>query len=86
VNKQIVVRDFKYVGKICPLRIDHIIWCMCSGCKHTVDSILWEMSEVITHKWIAIGLSNLVERLPHDPPCLTSDQDQKVKAQGHKVT
>jgi len=24
--------------------------------------------------------------LPRDPPCMTTDQGQKVKGQGHKVT
>jgi len=63
VNRQIGVRDFKYVGKICSLRIGHVMQHMRSGCRHIVSGILWEMSELITQEWIAIGSSNLVEGL-----------------------
>jgi len=63
VNKQIGVRDFKYVGKICPLRVGHVIWRMRSGCKRTVNGILWDMSELITQERIAVGSSNWVEGL-----------------------
>jgi len=63
MNTQIEVRNFKYMGKICPLRIGHVIRRMCSGCKCTVNRILWEMSELITQEWIAIGSLNLVEGL-----------------------
>jgi len=27
-----------------------------------------------------------VEYVTTDPPCMTTDQDQKIKAQGHKLT
>jgi len=63
VNMQIRVRDFKYVGKICPVRIGQVIRCMCSACKRTVNGIWWEMSELITQERIAVGSSNLVEVL-----------------------
>jgi len=58
----------------------------CSGCKHNVNGILLEMSELTTQEWIAVGSSNLVEGWPRDPPCMTNNQRQKVKGQGHKVT
>jgi len=60
VNKQIGVRDFKYVGKKCPLRIGHVIRRMRSGCKRIVNGILRDMSELITQERIAVGCSNLV--------------------------
>ena len=34
-----------------------------SGCKRIVNGIIWEMSELITQEWIAVGSSNLVEGL-----------------------
>jgi len=46
--RQIGVREFKYVEKIYPLLIGHVIQCMFSGCKCIVNGILWEMSELIT--------------------------------------
>jgi len=49
--------------KFAPLRIGHVIRRMRSGCKRIVNGILWEMSELITQEGIAIGSSNLVERL-----------------------
>jgi len=55
--------DFKYVGKICPLRIGHVIRRMRSGCKRIYNGILQEMSELITQERIAVGSSNLVEGL-----------------------
>jgi len=61
VHTQIGVRDFKYVGKICG--IGHVIQRMRSGCKHIVNGILWEMSELTTQERIAVGSSNLVEWL-----------------------
>jgi len=64
MNGQIGVRDFKYVGKICPLRIGHVIRRMRSGCKRIVNGILWETSELlITQERIAVGSSNLVKGL-----------------------
>jgi len=36
---------------------------MRSGCKRIVNSILWEMSELITQERIAVGSSNLVDGL-----------------------
>ena len=57
VNRQIGVRDFKYVGKICPLRIGHVIRRMRSGCRRIVNGILWEMSELISQERIAVGSS-----------------------------
>jgi len=50
VNRQIEVKDFKYGIKFIPspLRIGHVIRRMGSGCKRIVNSILWEMSELIT--------------------------------------
>ena len=63
VNRQIGVRDFKYVGKICPLHIGHVIRRMRSGCKRIVNDILWKMSKLITQERIAIGSSNLVKGL-----------------------
>jgi len=86
VDGQIGVRDFKYAGKICPLRIGHMIRCMRSGYTHIVNGILLEMSELITEERIAVGSSNLAEGLITDPPCTTTDQGQKVKGQGHTVT
>jgi len=55
--------DFKYVGKICPVRIGHVVRRMRSGHKRIVNGILWEMSELITQERIAVGSSNLVEGL-----------------------
>ena len=46
-----------------PLRIGHVIRRMRSGCKRIVDGILWEMSELITQEWIAVGSSNLGNNL-----------------------
>jgi len=63
MNKQIGVNHFKYMGKICPLRIGHVIRRMHSGCKRIVSDILWETSELITQERIAVGCSNLVEEL-----------------------
>ena len=62
-NRQIGVRDFKYVGEICPLRIGHVIRRMRSGCRCIVNGILREMSELINQEGIAVGSSNLVEGL-----------------------
>jgi len=64
---QIGVRNFKYVGRICPLRIGHVIWRMRSGCRRIVNGILWEMSELITQERIAVRSSNLVEGLNTRP-------------------
>ena len=61
VNRQIGVRDFKYVGKICPPRTGHVIRRMRSGYKRIANGILWELSELITQERIAVGFSNLVE-------------------------
>jgi len=33
--------DLKYVGKICSLRMGHVIRRMRSGCKRIVNGILW---------------------------------------------
>jgi len=63
VNRQIGVRDFKYAGKICPLRIGHVIRRMRSGYKRIVNGMLQEMSELITQERIALRSSNLVEEL-----------------------
>ena len=60
---EIGVRDFKYVGKICPQCIGHEIRRMRSGCRRIVNGILREMSELITQERIAVGFSNLVEGL-----------------------
>jgi len=46
---------------------------MRSGCKRILYGILREMSELITQERIAVGLSNLLEGLPRDPPCMTTD-------------
>ena len=83
---QIGVRDFKYVGKICPLRIGHVIRRMRGGCKLIVNGILCEMSELITQERIAVGSSNWWTDCSRQPPCMTTDQGQKVKCQGHEVT
>ena len=61
MNRQIWVREFKYVGKICPLRTGNVILRMRSGCKLIVGGILWEMSELITEERIAVESPNLVE-------------------------
>jgi len=64
VNRQIGVRDFKYVGKFAPAhRTGQVVWRMRSGCKRIVNGILWDMSELITQERIAVGSSNLVEGL-----------------------
>jgi len=57
------VTDFKYVEKICTLLIRHVIQRMRSVCKRIVNDILWEMSELVTQEWIAVGSSSLVEGL-----------------------
>jgi len=57
------VRDFNCVGKICHLRILHMIWRMRSGCRSILYDILREMSELINQEQIALGSSNLVEGL-----------------------
>jgi len=41
VNRQIGVRNFKYMGKSNPLHIGHVVWCMHSGHKGTVNSSQW---------------------------------------------
>jgi len=51
-----------------------------------VNGILWEMLELITQERIAVGSSNLVDGGTRDPPCMTTDQSQNVKGQGHKLT
>ena len=61
--KEIGVRDFKYMGKICPLRIGHVIRRMRSGCRRIVNGMLWEMSELVTQERIAVGSSSMVEGL-----------------------
>jgi len=61
VNRQIGVREFKYVGKICPLRTCNVILRMRSGCKRIVDGILWGMPELITRERIAVESSNLAD-------------------------
>jgi len=48
--------------------------------------ILWEMSELITQERIAVGSTNFVEGLTTCPPCMTTEQGQKVKGQRHNVT
>jgi len=61
-----MIRDFKYVRKILPLRIGHVIRRMRSAAvaaNAIVNGILWEMSELITQERIAVGSSNLVEGL-----------------------
>jgi len=63
VDRQIGVRDFKYMGKICPLRIGRVILRTRSGCNRIVNDILWEISEVITQEWIVVGSLKLVEGL-----------------------
>jgi len=86
VNRQIWVSDFKHVGKICPLRISHVVRRMRSGCRRIVNGILWEMSELITQERIAVGSSNLVEELTtwsamydHWP----RSKGQRSRSQGH---
>jgi len=78
--------DFKYVGKICPLRIDHVIRCMRSGCRRIVNAILWELSELITQERIAVGSSNLVEGLTTWPAMYDRwprSKGQRSRSQGH---
>ena len=65
VNRQIGVRDFKYVGKICPRRIGHVIRRMRSGCRRIVNGILWEMSELITQERIAVRIFKLGGWIDH---------------------
>jgi len=67
------------MGEKCPLRIGHVIRRMRSGYRRIVNGILWEMPELITQERIAVGSSNLVEGLPRDPPCMTTNQGPKVK-------
>jgi len=71
-----------------PLRIGHVIRRMRSGCKRIVNGILWEMSELITQERIVVGSADLVDGSdwPRNPPCMVTDQGQKDKGQGHKVT
>jgi len=54
---------------------------MRSGCRRIVIRIVWEMSELITQERIAVGSLNMVEGLiwSRDPPCMITDQGQKVK-------
>ena len=54
-ERQIWVRDFKYLGKICSLRTGHVIRRMRSGSKRIVNGRLWwtavaEAADIITHK------------------------------------
>jgi len=60
VNRQIGVRDFKYVQKIDPTHRSrdtaHAQWL-----QRIVNGILWEISELITQERIAVGSSNLVD-------------------------
>jgi len=78
--------DFIYVGKISPFLIGHVIRRMRCGCRRIVNGILWEMSELITQERIAVGFQTWRRGCSRDPPCMTTDQGQKVKSQGHKVT
>jgi len=51
-----------------------------------VNGILWEMSEVITQEWIAIGSSNLVEELTTWPAMYDhwpKSKGQRSRSQGH---
>ena len=56
-------QGFQTCGTNLLLSIGHVIRRMRSGCKCIVDALLWEMSELITQEWIAVGSSNLVEGL-----------------------
>jgi len=89
VYRQIGVGDFKYAGIIFPLRIGHVIRRMRSGCKRY--SQWYPMGDVRTHNSRTdsrriFKLGGPWRGLPRDPPCMTTDQGQKVKGQGHKVT
>ena len=44
MNRQMVVRDFKYLGKICPLRTGHVIRRMRCGSKRIVNGGLLRTS------------------------------------------
>jgi len=50
---------------ICPLRMDHMIQRMRSGCKRIVNGILWEMSELITQQRIAVRIFKLEGWIDH---------------------
>ena len=57
MERQIGVRDFMYVE----IHIGHVIRLMRSGSECIVNDILWDMSELITRLWIAVGSSMLVD-------------------------
>jgi len=64
LNKQIGVRDFKYMGKnLPPTHMSRDTSHMRSGCKRIFSGILWEMSELITQERTAVRSSNLVKGL-----------------------
>jgi len=74
------------MGKICPLRIGHVIRRMRSGCKCIVNGILWVMSGLITQEQIAVGSSNLVEGLTTWPIMYDHwprSKGQRSSSQGH---
>jgi len=80
VNRQIGVRDFKYVGKNAPTHRSrdtaHAQWLQ----------ILWLMSELITQERIAVESSNLVEGLTTWPALYDywpRSKGQRSKSQGH---
>jgi len=77
------------MGEICPLHLGHVTQHMRSGCKCIVNGILWEMSELITQEWKAIGSSNLVEGLTMWPAMYDhwlTDQGHKVKGHSHRIS
>jgi len=63
VSRQIGVRDFKYVGKIFPVRTVNVIRCMRSGYKSIVSGGLLQMSQLVSQERIGVESSNLVEGL-----------------------
>ena len=77
----------KYVWKVCPLRINHVIRRMRSGWKRIVTGIL-RTGDVRTYKARTDSrrLFKLGGRIEHIIRCMTTDQGKKEKGQGHKVT
>jgi len=80
MNRQIGVRDFKYLGKIFPLRTGHVIRRM------LVNGGLWRTSELISQERIGVGSSNLVEGLTTWPAMFGHCprlKGQRARSQGH---
>jgi len=81
--------DFKYVGKICPLRIGHMIMPMRSGCRRNCQ--WYPTGDVRTHNSRTDSLRILklfvgVTMWPAMYYHWTRSKGQRSRSQCHKVT